>query len=68
MIKDDLIAGHIPCGECDDFTHIVRASVVASLPDGYTGELCPTCSMWMCRLDKIGQKAEAVNSEAVNSE
>lgn len=39
--------------ECGKFAHVFRASVVAKLPRGYSGELCPECNLWMCSVEKL---------------
>lgn len=39
-----------PCGK---FAYIFRASLIAKLPRGYSGELCPECSLWMCDVEKL---------------
>jgi hypothetical protein len=49
---------HIPCGDCDEFTHLVSAEAVRRLPRGYCGESCERCAMWMCRLDKLTEPKE----------
>jgi len=54
--RDDLKNGHKPCPNCTEFTYIFRAAVIESLPKDYTGELCPKCNLWMCRIDKIGER------------
>ena len=38
-----------PCGNA----HVFRADVVRRLPDGYSGELCGECGLWMCAVDKL---------------
>jgi hypothetical protein len=47
VTKVELDQGYIVC-DCGKFAHIVRAGVVNGLPDGYSGELCHECSLWMC--------------------
>jgi len=39
-----------PCGK---YAHVFRAEVLARLPVGYSGELCPECQLWMCSVDKL---------------
>lgn len=45
-------SGHTTCG-CGRFAHIFRTEVLARLPLGYRGELCPECNAWVCALDKL---------------
>lgn len=59
---DEHQSGHSPC-QCGEFTHIFRAQVLKQLPRGYSGELCPRCDLWMCRLDKIEPLPADVGSE-----
>jgi len=56
--EDDIENGHKPCPNCTDFTFIFRSKVIQTLPKDYTGELCPKCNQWMCRIDKMGAKHE----------
>ncbi len=42
--------------ECRKFAFLIDAESVASLPDGYVGELCPECKLWMCAIDKLPNK------------
>ena len=51
-------SGHATCNECDVFTFVFSAETVKRLPPGYTGELCPRCGLWVCRIDKLAE-AEA---------
>lgn len=44
--------GHVPC-ECGEFTHIFSQDAMGRLPPDYSGELCPRCGLWMCRVDKL---------------
>lgn len=39
-----------PCGK---FAYVVRSALLAQLPRGYYGELCPECSLWLCSVDKL---------------
>ena len=39
--------------ECGKFAFIYSANVLKQLPDGYVGELCPECGLWMCAVDKL---------------
>ena len=50
--------GHAPCNECDVFTFVFSAEAVKRLPPGYTGELCPRCGLWVCRIDKLADHDE----------
>lgn len=43
--------------ECGKFAFLMDAESVASLPDGYVGELCPSCNLWMCAIDKLTNNA-----------
>jgi hypothetical protein len=49
---DELSQGHAAC-ECGEFTHIFKQCAMQRLPKGYSGELCPRCDLWMCRIDKL---------------
>jgi len=49
-----------PCGK---FAHVFRAAVVAKLPRGYSGELCPECSMWMCSVEKLREAGFDIANE-----
>ena len=56
--------GFVVC-DCGKFAHVIKTSVVLALKDGYRGELCPECSLWMCSLDKLreaGFDIPAVNN------
>ena len=44
--------GHALC-HCGEFTHVFSQCVMQRLPRDYTGELCPRCSLWMCKTDKL---------------
>ena len=48
MIKDYII-----CDNCELYAYVCRASALARLPAGYSGELCPQCGLWMCAVDKL---------------
>lgn len=46
-------SGYTTCNTCDKFAYITSATTLGQLPDGYDGELCPQCNMWVCALDKL---------------
>jgi hypothetical protein len=52
MTTDEYKQGHAPC-HCGEYTHILRQCAMERLPRGYSGELCPRCGLWMCKLDKL---------------
>ena len=39
--------------DCGKFAHVFWAEVLRRLPQGYSGELCPECSLWMCSVEKL---------------
>lgn len=51
--------GHIPC-ECGEYTHIVSSRVTKTLPKGYSGEMCPRCHLWMCRINLVSGKCNDI--------
>jgi hypothetical protein len=52
MTADEHARGFTVC-PCGQFAHVFSAAVVAKLPRGYSGELCPECCMWMCSVEKL---------------
>lgn len=50
--------GHAPC-HCGEFTHIFRQCAMQRLPRDYSGEMCPRCNLWMCRVDKLAPVGDA---------
>ena len=52
ITADEYKQGHAPC-HCGEFTHIFRQCAMQRLPRDYSGELCPRCSLWMCKADKM---------------
>jgi len=52
MKANEYEQGHAPC-LCGEFTHIFRQCAMQRLPRDYSGELCPRCSLWMCKTDKL---------------
>lgn len=52
VTTEDFQNGHMPCN-CGQFTHIFRQCAMKRLPRDYSGELCPQCNLWMCRIDKL---------------
>lgn len=39
--------------ECKKFAHVVSAEVLRRLPQGYHGERCQECNLWMCSVEKL---------------
>lgn len=58
QIADDWKRGFITCADCDDYVFIFRVGLLRSLPDGYSGELCQRCSLWVCAKRLIEPDAE----------
>ena len=52
MTPEEHKRGYVVC-ECGEFAHVFRAEVLRNLPEGYRGELCKQCDLWMCRVNKI---------------
>lgn len=47
MTPEEHAQGFVVC-DCGKYAHIFSASVVAKLPQGYSGELCHDCGLWVC--------------------
>lgn len=58
MTAEEFKQGYTVC-PCGKYAHIFRATVLQTLPTGYSGELCAECSMWMADVDKLQQGATA---------
>lgn len=54
LTHNEISDGFLLC-PCGKFAHVMKAEVLTRLPDGYTGELCPECSTWMCSVDILRQ-------------
>jgi hypothetical protein len=52
MTVEEYKQGHAPC-HCGEFTHIFGTLAMRQLPRDYSGELCPRCGLWMCKIDKL---------------
>ena len=57
MTAEDHKQGWSVC-ECGKYAYVFRSSVLAKLPQGYNGELCKECSLWMCAVDKLPKEEE----------
>jgi hypothetical protein len=44
--------GYMICG-CGKFAHVFRSAILRQLPEGYNGEMCPDCKLWMVAVDKL---------------
>jgi len=49
---DDFRRGYVVCG-CEKYAYIFSSNVIAALPYGYSGELCPECKLWVSAIDKL---------------
>lgn len=49
--------GYVLCN-CGKYVHAFKAEVVRRLPEGYTGELCTQCYLWMIATNKLPVKFE----------
>lgn len=52
MTVEEYKQGFCICA-CGKYAFVFRNSIVNQLVDGYSGELCPECMMWMCSIDKL---------------
>ena len=55
ITAEELKQGYAVCG-CGKYAHVFKSAVLRLLPEGYSGEMCPECCLWMCAVDKIGRK------------
>jgi len=52
MTPEEHAQGYMIC-DCGTFAYVFRASVLAELPQGYHGERCPECNLWLVAADKL---------------
>jgi hypothetical protein len=44
--------GFIVC-DCRKYAYVFSAAVATKLPQGYSGELCHECGLWMCSVERL---------------
>ena len=52
LTEDEMRKGYKACA-CGKFAHAFRSAVLAKLPPGYFGELCPECGLLMVAINKL---------------
>ena len=52
LTQEEIAKGYTVC-PCGRFAHVFRAAVLANLPQGYMGDLCPECGLLMVAINKL---------------
>jgi len=52
LTPEQIAKGYAVC-PCGKFAHVFRSAVLAKLPTGYFGDLCPECGLLMVAINKL---------------